>query len=489
MAALRVLFSASEIYPFVKTGGLADVAAALPPALAARGIDVRLMLPGYPALLGQLQGAETVRALPSFFGSTNARVVAGTLPGGLKAYALDIPEFYARPNPYIDENGRDWRDNHLRFAAFCRAAADSENRPGWQPDIIHGHDWHCGLIPAYARLRPGTRPATILTVHNIAYQGLFPRGILPEIGLPEDMFSVDGLEYHGQVGYLKAGLRYADGLTAVSPGYAHEIRAGALGCGLEGLLRARADSLTGILNGIDTKIWNPSTDAALAAPYDAGNLKSKAASREALQRELGLRIADDRPLFGVVSRLVGQKGLDLLLEAAPRLLAEGAGLALLGTGDAALEEGYRRLAAAWPERAAALFDYSEETAHRIIGGADAVIIPSRFEPCGLVQMYALRYGTLPVVRRTGGLADTVTEKTGFLFGAPSADALAEILLHACGAFRRPKEWKRMQKEAMKQDFSWEEAAKKYARLYRKYKPRPGAAAPISKGTQKRSEAA
>jgi starch synthase len=464
---MRILFAASEIYPFAKTGGLGDVIAALPVALAAQEMDVRLFLPGYPAVRENIEGQRPSHRLPPFFGITDARIIKGVLPNGLKTYVLDIPHFYHRPGPYGDESGKDWPDNHLRFAALARAAADIPHHdPDWRPDVVHGHDWHCGLIPAYVRGQGPSRPLSVLTIHNIAYQGLFPPAILPDIGLPAESFSVNGVEFHGKVGFLKAGLYYADALTTVSPSYADEIQKPEQGCGLDGLLRARARNMTGILNGIDDLIWNPATDRHLAAKYDVRSLQLKTVNRAALLDEMKLSARPGRPVFGVISRLVHQKGVDLLLEAAPEILREGAALIILGTGDKNLENRCSELAGHWPGQAAFLSGYDEALAHRIVGGADAIIVPSRFEPCGLVQLYGLRYGTLPVVRRTGGLADTVTDMTGIVFDGMTAPSLAGALRHACDRFSRPELWRKMQRNAMGRDFSWTSAARKYVGLYK-----------------------
>ncbi|PZP56640.1 MAG: glycogen synthase GlgA [Micavibrio aeruginosavorus] len=466
---MRVLFVTSEIYPFVKTGGLGDVAAALPAALLEENVDIRLLVPGYGAILSNLKNKKIFRKLSLFYGQANARILTGTL-NGIRSYVLDCPGFYERAGPYGDEDGIDWPDNHLRFAALCRVAADLHlYDPNWQPQIVHGNDWQCGLISAYLALRGEDRPKSILTIHNIAYQGLFPPSVLPEVNLPVEAFATSGVEFYGKVGFMKAGLHYADKITTVSPTYAKEIQRSEYGCGLEGLLRARAHDLVGILNGIDMDVWNPATDTQLAAAYNEKNLKDKLKNKKSLLAECGLIVHDDLPVFGVISRLVSQKGLDLLVKAAPEVLKMGAGFVILGSGDQALEKQFRELSAAWPAQVFLSTDYDEQLAHKIIAGADVVVIPSRFEPFGLVQLYALRYGTLPIVRNTGGLADSVIEdkenSTGFVFDLATVTSLSEALIRACALYRSPAHWKKRQIKAMAQDFSWLASAKRYVELY------------------------
>ncbi|HYD19170.1 MAG TPA: glycogen synthase GlgA [Patescibacteria group bacterium] len=479
---MKVLFATSEIYPHLKTGGLGDVSAALPEALLQKGAELRLLLPGYPQIMKALLRPKKIASLPRFFGTEQADLLLAELPGGIKTYVLYAPELYDRPGPYGDANGRDWVDNHLRFGAFCRVAADlGDYDAKWQPDIIHGNDWQCGLIPAYLQLRAAPRPVSILTIHNLAFQGLFPRTTMSDLGLPDDMFDVNGVEFYNQVGFLKAGLYYADRVTTVSPTYAREITTPEYGCGLDGLLRSRGAQVTGILNGIDQEQWNPETDNAVLQRYGAQTLESKFQNKLNLIAEVGLpaQAADD-PLFAVVSRLTHQKGLDLLVEAAPALFREGMRLVVLGSGDSSVERAFSDLSSAYPGHCALHIGYNENLAHRVQAGADAMIVPSRFEPCGLVQLYALRYGTLPVVRATGGLADSVidagwdviqTNATGFVFELATAPALGETVKRAMAAFRQPARWRQMQKNAMAQDFGWAGAADKYLALYESLRPR------------------
>ena len=410
MKRLRVLSVASELYPLVKTGGLADVAGALPPALAREGIETRTLVPGYPAVIDALREAEAVHGWAHLHGGP-ARLLAAHA-AGLDLLVLDAPHLYARPgNPYLGPDGKPWPDNALRFAALAEGAVAVARGavPGAAPDVVQAHDWQAGLVPALLHYAGTPRPRTVMTVHNLSFQGLFPRELLTELGLPPQAWALDGVEYHGMIGYLKAGLALADHVTTVSPTYAAEIRTPEGGMGLDGLLRHRADVLTGILNGIDDTVWNPATDVHLAARFDRRHLARRAANKAALQARLGLDAGPASPLFGVVSRLTQQKGMDLLLESLPAVLGGGAQLAVLGAGDKALEAGFAAAAAQHPGRVATVIGYDEALAHLLQGSVDALLVPSRFEPCGLTQLCALRYGAIPVVARVGGLADTVID--------------------------------------------------------------------------------
>ncbi|WP_207480732.1 glycogen synthase GlgA [Arenibaculum pallidiluteum] len=475
---MRVLHVASEFYPLVKTGGLADVVGALPGALLGIGVDARLLLPGYPRILDGLSGIRVVGELPNPWGGAPARLLVGRTAEGVACYAVDSPRLYDRPgNPYLDPQGRDWADNHRRFALLGWAAAWLAGEGGgwrWRPDIVHAHDWQAGLAPAYIGLRQWPRPATVSTIHNIAYQGVFPPTVLNELAIPPEAYSIDGLEYHGQIGFLKAALWYADRITTVSPTYALEIQTPEGGMGMEGLLQGRAGDLSGILNGVDYGVWSPATDARLPARYTAEDMAGKAACKAALQAEFALDADPAAPLFGVISRLTQQKGFDLLLHAAPRLLAQGAQLAVLGSGEAALEEGFQALAQRHPGQVGTFIGYDEALSHRVQGGADVIVMPSRSEPCGLVQMYALKYGSLPLVRRTGGLADTVVHAapgmlgaaTGFVFDDADVQGLSWGFAAALELYRDPEAWRRVQRNAMAQDFSWTASARHYRDLYR-----------------------
>ena len=498
---MRVLFAASEIAPWVKTGGLGDVAAALPRALAAEGCEVRLLLPGWPALLeafegrlevaarldapgGALPGATLLRA-PLEAGPDarpDARPGAGAGPGagpGAELLLLDAPALYGQPgNPYLDASGRDHPDNLLRFGLLSRVAAllSAPGSPlGWQPQALHCNDWQTAMAPAFLHyLHGGEGAASLVTIHNLAFHGVFGHEALAVLGLPEQAFRFDGVEFHGQVSFLKAGLQFAERIATVSPTYAREILTPEAGFGLDGLLRHRADRVRGILNGIDTEAWDPATDPVLAARYDAGSLERKANNRRDLRRRLDLAQDEAAPLLGVVSRLTGQKGLDLLLELADGLCGRGVQIALLGSGERWLEEGWQAVAARHPGRCAVRIGFDEALAHRIEAGADLFVMPSRFEPCGLNQMYSLRYGTPPVVRRTGGLADTVADAddaaarglqgNGFVFDAPQADALAQALDRAFEACRDPVRWRAIQRAGMSADLGWTSAARAYRAL-------------------------
>jgi starch synthase len=474
MTPLRVLAVASEIYPIIKTGGLADVVGALPAALQADGIETRTLVPGYPDVIAALAVAEELLHLPHFFGGP-ARLLGGA-HGNLELLVLDAPHLFARPgNPYVTPDGKDWPDNGVRFAALSRMAAEIGQGavPSFVPDVVHAHDWQAGLAPAFLHHARGHRPATVMTVHNLAYQGQFPHHMLQTFGLPPDSFSIHGVEYYGMIGFLKAGLQFSDRITTVSPTYAREIQTDEGGMGLGGLLRERSQALSGILNGIDISVWNPKTDPDIAARFGATELESRAANKSALQRRLGLDPSPNAPLLGVVSRLSWQKGLDILLENVPTILGEGMQLALLGSGDPDLQNRYQAAAKANPGRIAVVIGYNEPLAHLVQAGADALVVPSRFEPCGLTQLCALRYGAVPIVARVGGLADTVIDveeaggaATGFTFGPVTAEALAGALHRANLLWRDQPAWRRLQHNGMSTDVSWRNRASRYADLYR-----------------------
>jgi starch synthase len=478
-SALEVLSVASEVFPLIKTGGLADVAGALPAALAPEGVHVRTLLPGYPGVAATLSGGEAVHDYAELFGGP-AKLLGGRAHG-LDLLVLDAPHLYARDGgPYTDAAGRDWADNPLRFAALARAAADiAGGGPGWRPSVVHAHDWQAGLLPAYLHYdaRDGRRrPPCVFTIHNLAFQGQCDAGLLARLGLPPDSYSINGVEYYGAIGYLKAGLLFADRITTVSPGYAAEICLPDSGMGLDGLLRGRADALLGILNGLDDVVWNPATDPLLAARFAAGELAGRTRNRAELQARLGLQPDPDALLFGVVSRLTWQKGCDLLAAVVPELLAEGAQLALIGAGDPAMEAALRAAAAGAPGRIGCHFGYDEPLAHLLHGGVDALLVPSRFEPCGLTQLSALRYGAVPVVARVGGLADTVIDAnpmalaagvaTGVQFAPVNAEMLEGAIRRTTRLFRDRAAWARLQDRGMACDVSWRDPARRYAALYR-----------------------
>ncbi|HEY3909111.1 MAG TPA: glycogen synthase GlgA [Stellaceae bacterium] len=484
---MRVLHASAELYPWVKSGGLGDVAAALPPALGALGVDARLLVPGFTGFLDAFAAITDVARLTTPFAPERIRVALGRLPGTRRlAYLVDHPAFYDRPgNPYAGPDGRDWPDNDRRFGLFgwIAAALARGADPGWRSDILHCHDWHVGLAPAYlAAAPPMDAPApTVFTIHNLAYRGEFAATQFAALGLPPEFFAIDGVEFFGGVSFLKAGLFYADRLTTVSPTYAREIRTPAFGQGLDGLLRSREGVLSGILNGVDPTVWDPRQDPNLPRGYSPDDaVPGKQAAKRALQRRLGLDQDQDAPLFGAVSRLTPQKGLDLLLAVIPQLTAGGGQLALLGSGDPDLERGLAAATQAHRGRAAVELGYDEALSHLIMAGADILVMPSRFEPCGLTQLYALRYGALPLVHRVGGLADTVVDAdavsladgtaTGFAFDEESAQGLSTTIARAAALFGERAVWQRMIRRAMTRDFSWQAAARQYLALYRELSP-------------------
>jgi len=477
MTTLKLLSVASEIYPLVKTGGLADVTGALPAALAAESVAVRSLVPGYPSVLAKLAKAEAVQTFADLLGGT-ARLITGTAEG-LDLFVLDAPHLYARPgDPYVGPDRLDWPDNAFRFAALAQMAVRiGQGRvPGFVPDVIHAHDWQAALAPALLHYAGGRRPGTVMTVHNLAFQGLFPAHLLTVIGLPPDSFSIGGVEYHGAISYLKAGLQFADRITTVSPTYSREILTPEAGMGFDGMLRTRVAALSGILNGIDDAVWNPADDPRIAATYTAQAIEARGRNKAALQSRLGLDSKPDTLVFGVVSRLSWQKGLDLLIAALPTLLEHGAELGLLGSGDQELEDAFASAQSAHPGRIGCVIGYDESLAHLIQAGADALLIPSRFEPCGLTQLCALRYGAIPVVARVGGLADTVIDAnamalasgvaTGLQFAPVNAQGLNGAIGRTAELFGDRQAWVQMQLNGMATDVSWRKPAHYYATLFR-----------------------
>ena len=477
---MKVLQVAAEVYPLVKTGGLADVVGALPQALSAQGAEVRLLLPGLPAVLRGIEGLSEVVSLGPMFGAGRVRLLRGQLAGVQAVYVVDAPFLYERPgNPYLGADGLEWADNLQRFALLGWVAAHvaaGELDPDWKPQVMHAHDWHAAMSCAYLAARPVRDVATVFTVHNLAFHGLFEPTDFFLLGLPGRFMAPSALEFHGHFSFIKAGLKFATRVTTVSPTYAREIRTPEYGSGLDGVIRARGNEVSGILNGVDPQVWDPTADPELPARYSADELAGKAQCKARLQQALGLLPEADAPLFGVVSRLTSQKGLDLVLEALPDLLAQGAQFAVQGTGDAALEGAFRQAMAQHPGRVAVRLGYDEAFAHQLIAGADAMLVPSRFEPCGLTQLYALRYGTVPIVRRVGGLADTVVDAnedtlardvaTGFQFGPATADALGRTLQRAVLAYRQSAQWQQLVRRGMAQNFSWEPVAQQYLALYK-----------------------
>ncbi len=478
---MRVLSVASEVFPLVKTGGLADVAGALPGALAQRGVTVRTLLPGYPIVLEKLDAPKTLRRISGLFGG-DARLLGADVDG-LDVLVLDARHLYERPgNPYIDSLGLDWPDNAQRFAALSKVAADIGLGllPRYRPHVVHAHDWQAGLAPAYLAYAGRRRPGTIMTVHNLAFQGRFPAELLGPLGLPQKALSMDGVEYFGGIGFLKAGLRLADRITTVSPTYAAEISTVEGGMGLGGLIGGRADLLSGILNGIDEAVWDPAADPHLKARRRGNGLAWRARNKAALKERLGLTTPSENLLFGVISRLSEQKGLDLLLAALPRLKALGADLVVLGSGDAALERAFLAEASKDPGRIGVFIGYDEPLAHLVQGGTDALLVPSRFEPCGLTQLCAMRYGSVPVVARVGGLADTIIDAnemaiaagvaTGIQFAPVAREPLEHALVRAARLWRQPKVWRRMQANGLATNVGWGAPAAHYAALYKEIAP-------------------
>jgi len=477
---MNILFATSEVAPLIKTGGLADVSGALPAALRAIGVDVRVLLPGYNQVMEQLaqyRFEATFNDLPGF---PAARLLSGVMPNKVPLFVIDCPSLYRRAGgPYQDVAGHDWVDNAQRFGLLSKVAAmlGSKATPlGWLPDLVHCNDWQTGLTPAYLHFTPGAAPS-IITIHNMAFQGIFAATTVKALHLPDSCFSIDGVEFHASMSFLKAALFYADHITTVSPNYAKEIQQEALGFGMQGLLTTRRDDLTGILNGIDTVEWDPASDKHLVRQYSRANMAGKAANKEALQSRFGLKLEPEVALLGVVSRFTEQKGVDLLLKIAPLLTELPVQLVMLGSGDAQMQKSARDLSHLYPGKIGVHIGFSEELSHLIEAGADIFVMPSRFEPCGLNQFYSQRYGTPPIVHATGGLADSVVDcaaatlgdgtASGFLFHAMTADTLIATIKRAVELYRDRKQWDVLCKNCMTKDFSWETSAKAYRAVYSK----------------------
>ncbi|MSQ66761.1 MAG: glycogen synthase GlgA [Gammaproteobacteria bacterium] len=463
----RVLFVTSEATPFAQTGGLGEVCGSLPKSLAQAGCEVKLVLPAYGAVKAAYPHLSVYRTLQLLGYPGDCAVLSLPLAPRLDLWLVDAPLFFDRPGgPYADAAGREWHDNPHRFACFARAVAVLAEDPAWRPDVVHCNDWPTGLVPALLSARPQAPPC-VFTIHNLAFAGLCDRNTFEQLQLPPTWWHYERLEFHGSCSFLKGGVAFAERLTTVSPTYAQEILSPALGQGLDGLLRHRARALRGILNGIDTEIWNPATDPLLAARFSATELAARAPNKATLQARFGLPCAPAAPLLGVVSRLTEQKGLDLLLAALPVAVGEGFQCVMLGGGEPALEAAAGALAGRYPQAIAVRFGYDAELAHQIFAGVDAFVMPSRFEPCGLSQLYSQRYGALPVVRRTGGLGDSVDDgRTGFVFGQASPEALLAALRRVAAVWRQPAHWQAMQRAGMAEDFSWARSAGEYLALYR-----------------------
>ena len=483
---MRILQVSAEIFPLLKTGGLADIAGALPAALQAQGCDARVLLPGFPAILAGLQEPVRIGSFGTPWGESVA-VLFGALPAvsqngqTVYAYVLVAPGLYDRPgNPYEDANKHPYSDNHRRFATLGWGAAHLAHGLDklWRAELVHCHDWHAALAPACLAVwnaGQGPRVPSVYTVHNLAYQGVFWPQHFGDLGLPGYVFSMQGMEYHGQISFMKAGLSYASHITTVSPTYAREIQTPEQGCGLDGLLRGRADHLTGILNAVDDHVWNPSTDQRLEHRYDVRNLTGKARNKADMQAAMGLTVDADAPLFAVVSRLTEQKGLPLVLSGLDEILSRGGQLLVLGNGDTQLEQAFTLQAKMHPLQVAFKLGYDEDFAHRVFAASDVTLVPSRFEPCGLTQMYGLKYGSLPLVRRVGGLADTVTDTdletlddqsaNGFVFNDFQVDDYRRAIRRAFALYRRRSDWNRVRQTGMRIAFDWASAAQHYTHLY------------------------
>ncbi|WP_353642214.1 glycogen synthase GlgA [Mesorhizobium sp. WSM2239] len=472
---MQVLAVTPEIFPLIKSGGLADVAGALPVALAGQGVTTRTLVPGYPTVMSAFRKKKALYQYSSLQGGKTS-VHAASI-SGLDLFVLDAPHLFDRAGgPYGDATGADWPDNWRRFAALSQAGADIAGGAisGYAPDLVHVHDWQSAMTLAYMRYGKANTVPSVVTVHNLAFQGQFAAAIFPELGLPASAMALDGVEYYGGVGFLKAGLQAATAITTVSPTYAQEIRTPAFGMGLDGLLNLRAGDLHGIVNGIDTGIWNPATDPHLVANYSSKSLKARKANRKAVEERFNL-VSDDSPIVCVVSRLTWQKGIDILAGSLDDLVAAGARLAVLGSGDQGLEGALLAGAARHRGRVGVVIGYDEALSHMMQGGCDAIVIPSRFEPCGLTQLYGLRYGCVPIVARTGGLADTVIDAneaavaagvaTGFQFAPESAAAFGHTMRRMISAHADPAVWAAIQKQGMKSDVSWDRSAQKYVQLY------------------------
>lgn len=484
---MQVLSVASEVYPLVKTGGLADVAGALPLALGKQGLAVKTLMPGYPAVMRIAGNAILKRTFPDLLG-TEARILE-IEHQGLDLLILDCPELFDRDGgPYLDVTGKDYPDNWKRFAALSKAGAIiaqqglSGDPGGWKPDLVHVHDWQAAMVPAFMRYADEPEVPSLLTIHNIAFQGIFGADIFPQLELPPHAFSIDGVEYFGNVGFLKAGLQASWAISTVSPSYAEEILTPEYGMGLEGLLQYRASDLAGIVNGIDTDVWNPQTDRMLAASYSAASLNTRETNKRLVAERFALEPGDG-PLFCVVSRLTEQKGMDLLAASIDDLIVSGARLAVLGSGDKLLEDTFHAAATRHPGKVGLIAAYDEPLSHMMQAGCDAIVIPSRFEPCGLTQLYGLRYGCVPIVSRVGGLNDTVIDAshaglasgaaTGISFGPVTAENLSRSLRRAIRLYKDQNVWTGMQKQGMKSDVSWSSSAALYADLFSEILVRKG----------------
>jgi starch synthase len=478
---VRVLFVSSEIYPLAKTGGLADVSAALPSALATLGAEMHLIMPGYPSAIEAAASKSSEFAFADFMGAGPVRLISGRTPdSGLPIWLVDCPRLYQRGGgPYQDQHGQDWPDNLRRFALFSQIAARfsrGELLEGFHADILHANDWHAGLAPAVLAGTDGRRPATVFTMHNLAFQGVFPALHHSDLGPIPGGLDPRGVEFYGQISLLKAGIYWSDRLTTVSPTYAREILTSDYGYGLDGLLRLRADHLIGILNGADYRIWDPVSDGFIPASFTVRNIRGKRICKAALQTEFGLDPEPEVPIVAYMSRMTDQKMADVVAQSLTEIADSGAQCVIFGDGDRRISDEFDRVARCRAGRVAARTGYEEDLAHLVLAGGDILLHPARFEPCGLTQLYAMRYGTLPIVRSTGGLSDTVVDAsddaiasgtaTGFAFEPPERGPMLACLKRALDLYHQPLAWRKIQRQAMTQDFSWEKSAARYLALYR-----------------------
>ncbi len=469
---LKILFATPECAPLVKTGGLGDVSAALPPALLARGIDVRMLLPGYPAVTAAHPKAAEIATFP-VLGHT-VRLLDARLESGVPLAILDCPQLYARGGgPYQADDGEDWEDNALRFGVLSRCAAilgTGASPWQWRPDVVHCHDWPTALAPVYLSRWERPRAGSLLTIHNLAFQGKFDFGEAHPLDLPPEVRGTEGVEFFGRMSFLKGGLMFADAINTVSPTYAKEIQGEALGFGMEGVLRHRSAVLHGVLNGIDTALWDPQSDPLIASNYGVLTLDRKAANKRLLRKKMLLKGDDSTFLLAIVSRLTHQKGIDLIAQAASEIVKMGAQIAIVGTGDKDMADRVLAAKRQNPGNVGVHIGFDEALAHLVEAGADAFLMPSRFEPCGMNQMYSQRYGTPPIVYPTGGLADTVNATTGFFMHELSAAGLVEAVERALAAYRQARPWRDLQNHGMTRDFGWGRAAAAYEHIYESIRP-------------------
>lgn len=474
----KILFATSEAHPLIKTGGLADVASSLPRALLKRGHHIKIVLPAYASVLLKANESGVKKVAELNISGQTLSLLQTRLPGSrVTVILVDIPQFSEREgNPYCGPDGSDWSDNHWRFFVFAKAAeaiALNKANLDWQPDIVHCNDWQTGLIPALLAQHE-QKPASVFTIHNLAYRGLFSYQVFSELGLPSDYWHHEKLEFYGQMSFIKGGLAFADAITTVSQSYAQEIQTPEFGCGLDGVLRARSEDLSGVLNGIDMDEWNPGSDKLITHNYHRRTANQKVKNKIALQEQLGLPVNESIPMLGFIGRLVEQKGIDLILNQMNQLLSQDCQLVILGSGFASYEQALKNIAQQHSHKVSVTLGYSETFAHQIEASADLFLMPSVFEPCGLNQMYSLRYGTLPIVNAVGGLKDTVFEKpfddvgsegNGFVFHKATAEDLHAAIKRALLAYHQPDVWKKLQQNAMGQDFSWERSAERYEEIY------------------------